>query len=334
MPSSTVQILLPVYNAAATLKRSLKSIYNQSFGDWEVLLVDDGSTDETVQISETAAQSDSRIKLIRQAHQGIAVALQTGMAAATAPYIARMDADDVMHPTRLEKQVTYLQQYPEIGLVSCLVKHVGEQAQEGYAAHVSWLNRLVTPEEITLGRFIDAPLSHPSVMFRRAIYESQGGYTHGDFPEDYALWLQWLEAGVRMAKVPEVLMDWYDPTTRLSRTHAAYREEAFWQLKAPYLVRWLEKNNPRHPEIIVWGAGRKSRQRLKLLTALGLKVSLFLDVKVGGVHEGVPVLHYDKIRYLPDDFVLSMVTNRKARGEIQQYLLTIGRVEGKNFLLT
>src|SRR6185436_16591977 len=104
-----------------------------------------------------------------------------------------------------------------IGLVGCLVEFGGDRsASEGYALHVDWINALTTPDEIALNRFVESPLAHPSVMFRRELVEKHGGYRAGDFPEDYELWLRWMEAGARMGKVPRVLLTWQDGPGRLS----------------------------------------------------------------------------------------------------------------------
>lgn len=133
----------------------------------------------------------------------------------------------------------------------------------GYARHVSWTNRLLTHDEISLARVVESPLAHPSVTFRRELVERWGGYREGDFPEDYELWLRWLEAGVRMDKLAESLLVWNDSPTRLSRCDRRYDKEAFYRLKARYPGRWLAAHNPHHPAVVrsASGTSRSLRRR-------------------------------------------------------------------------
>ena len=127
-----VSVILPFYNASATLERAVSSIVKQSFTDWELLLIDDGSTDTGYELAQKRAAADQHIRLIRNdSNCGIVFSLNKGIDNAKAGLLARMDADDWSHPERLEKQVRYLQQHPETGLVSCGVKHEGSPSQKG-----------------------------------------------------------------------------------------------------------------------------------------------------------------------------------------------------------
>src|SRR3989449_3075477 len=212
-----ISIVMPVRNAAETLRVALESVRSQTFQDWELVVVDDGSKDDTAGILESAARADPRIRILSQAAFGIAEALQRGCAAARGEFVARLDADDWIPPERLLRQLEFFERHPQLGLVSCRVRHGGEQtAQAGYAAHVTWINSLLTPADIALRRFVESPVAHPSVMFRRALLQEYGGYESGDFPEDYELWLKWMDAGVQFAKVDAELLVWND---QIGRAH-------------------------------------------------------------------------------------------------------------------
>ena len=203
MPPPRVSVVLPVRNGAATVERAIASISAQTLRDWELLVIDDHSADATPQILARVAHEESRLRILRSAAPGLVPALNTGLAAARGDLVARMDADDVAHPERLAAQSALLEAQPELGLVACQVDFGGDAtAQAGYALHVAWLNQLITSEDIALNRFVESPLAHPSVMFRRTLAGTLGGYQNGHFPEDYELWLRWLDAGVKMAKVP------------------------------------------------------------------------------------------------------------------------------------
>src|SRR5204862_7714986 len=164
---------------------------------------------------------------------------------------------------RLLRQWEFFDRHRQLGVVSCRGRHGGDKtAQAGYAAYVAWINSLLTPEDIALRRFVESPLAHPSGMFRRVLLQEYGGYASGDFPEDYELWLRWMDAGVQFGKVDAELLLWNDTPTRLSRTDQRYRPEAFYRIKCVYLARWLERQvEPSRREIWLWGAGRITRQR-------------------------------------------------------------------------
>jgi glycosyltransferase involved in cell wall biosynthesis len=331
----TTTILLPAWNAAATLPEALASIFAQTDPDWELVLVDDGSTDRTGAIAAAAAARDPRVRLVARPHRGIVAALNDGLAEARGAYVARMDADDLMAPDRLAAQRAALDADPALGLVSCLVDHLGAAGDtRGYAAHVAWLNAVADPAAIALNRFVEAPFAHPSVMFRRALVARHGGYRDGPFPEDYELWLRWLEAGVAMAKVPRVLLTWRDGPGRLSRTHPRYAVEAFYALKAGYLARWLRARG--HDRIVVWGSGKTSRRRAEPLAAEGIAIAAYVDVdprRGGGHSRGVPIRYYEDVGPPGETFVVSYVGKRGAGDFIRGFLAARGWVEGEHFLL-
>jgi glycosyltransferase involved in cell wall biosynthesis len=331
----TVSVLLPVRNAAATIARAVTSVQAQTHGGWELVVVDDGSTDGTREWLRRAAEADARIRLVEQPARGLVPALNAGLAAARGRFIARLDADDECHPDRLTAQADWLEANPRTGLVSCLVGYGGDRAANtGYALHVDWLNSLGTEEEIALNRFVESPLAHPSVMFRRGLVERHGSYRDGDFPEDYELWLRWLDAGVVMAKVPRELLTWHDAPGRLSRTDPRYDPGAFFRVKAEYLARHLGRNG--HREVWIWGAGRPTRKRAAHLAAHGVRIAGYIDVdakKAGKAVGGVPVIAPEALPPPGSRLVLGYVSSRGAREMIRSDLARRGYAEGRDFLM-
>lgn len=320
-----VSVVLPVYNAAASLPQAIDSILAQEFDGFELIVVDDGSTDGPQQIDHPS------VRWIRTEHGGLVAALNRGIAESRGSYIARMDADDLAYPDRLRLQAQYLDERPDIGLVASRVEYLGDrQANQGLALFVDWTNTLLDHDSIAVNRFVESPLVHPSVMFRRDLVDRFGGYRAGDFPEDYELWLRWLEAGVRMEKLPETLLGWRDRPDRLTRTDPRYSVDAFFAAKAPYLMRELERRNPRHPQTTLWGAGRTTRLRLRPLFDLGLQVGAWVDIdprKIGQRINGVEVIGPDALSGRGETFVLAAVGSRGARE------LIAGRLEERGYRL-
>lgn len=329
-------IVLPVYNGEIHIGAALESLTTQTDPDYELIIIDDGSTDQTPALLKAAGRRDSRLKLIHQPHTGIVAALNRGLAEATGRYVARMDADDLSHPDRLRLQSEYLDTNPGIGLIGSQVEYLGDAAvNQGLARFVDWNNTLTEPDEIDICRFVESPLIHPSVMFRCELPGQHGAYRDGPFPEDYELWLRWLEHGVRMAKLEQPLLRWRESPGRLTRTDSRYSVEAFYETKSHYLYRWLERNNPHHPRVIVWGSGRTSRKRLRTLTDLGLRIDAYVDIdprKIGYRIGGAEVIAPGSLPDPGQCFVLQWVASRGARAEIEDALRQRGHQRGRHYL--
>lgn len=337
MTKPRVSVVLPVYNAEATLSRALESVREQTLTDWELIAVDDGSTDGSRHLLESHAAADPRIKIHATPHLGLVPALNLALAQAEAPVLARMDADDECHPDRLRIQVDHLEANPEIGLVASRVRFGGDRTKAlGYAHYVDWTNTILSSAAIRLNRFVESPLAHPSVAFRRDTVDRHGGYRDSDWPEDYELWLRWLDAGVRMEKRPEELLVWNDPPQRLSREHPRYRIEAFYACKCHYLAKWLTTHVAEERPIVIWGAGRITRKRFEGLGQAGIEIAGYIDInprKIGTRIKGLPVHAPTDLPTTSRWFVISAVGNRDARDLIRTELTGCGYSEGTDFIM-
>jgi glycosyltransferase involved in cell wall biosynthesis len=265
----------------------------------------------------------------------VAQAFNLGISLAKGNYIARMDADDEMLPRRIELQKMYLDEHAEVGVVSSLIEHGGDRSrQEGYAVHIDWLNSLLSHDDIFLNRFVDSPVCNPSVMFRKELADKFGGAEQGDFPEDYEMWLRWMENGVRFGKVDHVLLKWNDPETRATRNDDRYSPEAFNRVKTEYLIRELGKKLHGR-KLLLCGAGRITRKKSEEL-GKNVRIDGFIDVdpaKIGKLFDGRPVIGLDELASPYETFVLSYVGNRGAREEIRRILKKKGFVEGDDFIM-
>lgn len=330
-----ISVVLPCYNVAATLPACVGSLLTQTWSDFEIVAVDDGSTDASLQVLRAFARRDDRVRVFARPHGGVVQAMNYGLAQCRGDYVARMDGDDVCLPERLALQKAHLDRFPHIGLVGGLVRFGGDSvAGRGYGAYVDWTNSLVSEEDIRLARFVESPFANPSIMFRKELVSRHGAFYDGAFPEDYEFILRWLEAGVRMDKVAREVLVWNDPPTRLSRTDSRYAVDAFYRVKSGYLARWLTRRGVHRVAVV--GAGRVTRRRALMLETHGVAITRWLDVdpdKIGHVVNGRPVCAWDGPD-LPDaEFVLSFVGNRGAGVRISRELVRRGRVLGHTFLL-
>lgn len=324
-----VSVILPFYNAEKTLASAIQSIVNQSFIDFELLLIDNASTDSGLSIAQEFESVDSRISIHSEPNRGVVFAANKGLSLATGEYIARMDADDYSYLNRLEKQVQLLDSNDDIGLVSGLVDYKGSIENEGFIRYVDWSNGIVTHEAITLNQFVEFPIVNPTIMFRRSLYKEHGGYLDGDFPEDYEFFLRLQAVRIKMEKVATKVIEWNDLPNRLTRTDDKYSQEAFFRVKAKYLSEWLSKQNPKHPDVIIWGAGRHAKKRSSFLKQYGININGHIDLKESSPSS----IYFKDLDSFKNSFILSFVTSWDARDEIRAFLNTNGFKEGVNYLI-
>lgn len=180
-----VTVLMPAYNVEKYIAEAIESILQQSFSDFKLLIINDGSTDNTEQIIRSF--KDERIILINQLHRGIASALNNGLSKADSGYIARFDADDICFPTRLQEQVTFLDTHSDYILVGSDAEYISEEGE-----HLFYFKCIGHAyEQISQRIYTCCPFIHSSVMYRKDPVINAGGYSlHAHNFEDYFLWIQ------------------------------------------------------------------------------------------------------------------------------------------------
>jgi glycosyltransferase involved in cell wall biosynthesis len=335
MTPPPLAVLLPFYNAAQTLGETLDSILAQSFSDFELVAVNDGSSDDSAAIVRDYMRRDERIHLHQPGRQGVVGAMNHALECCNSPICARMDADDIMAPHRLEKQFHYLQQHPDISLLGSRVElFPPELIQDGFHEYIRWQNGCLSPQQIADNIYVELPIAHPSVMFRHEAILNAGGYRDGDFPEDYELLLRLHQQGHLMAKLPEMLLSWRESGGRLTRTDDRYSRDAFDRIRAHYLAQddRLHQGRP----LAYWGAGRKTRQRSAHLISQGHSPHVWIDIderKIGNVVDGAKVVSPQWLQREEKPFVLSYVANHGAKELIAAELEAMGYLSGRDYLM-
>jgi cellulose synthase/poly-beta-1,6-N-acetylglucosamine synthase-like glycosyltransferase len=180
--------------------------------------------------------------------------------------------------------------------------------------------------------FVESPLAHPSVVYRRAAILGLGGYRDQGWPEDYDLWLRAARAGLRFDKVPEVLLSWRDEPDRTSRRNPAYSAEAILRCKAHHLATGpLRTDRP----VVIWGAGPVGSRLARALRSEGVSVAAFVDIdprKIGRRRGGASIVGPDELDGLGRPFVVAAVGVAGARDVIREQLLARSFVEGTDFV--
>ena len=331
-PAVKVSILMPVFNAESTLHECLRSIFSQTLPNFELIAIDDGSTDNSVGVLKS--YDDPRVRVFHNGQKGIVPALNMGLQLCRSDLVARMDADDVMAASRLAKQFELMQAQPSITLCATRARKFPEQdIKAGFVEYMRWQNACLSQQDINDQIYIESPFVHPSVMFRKQRVLDLGAYRDGEFPEDYELWLRLFQAGESMIKLDEVLLDWRESDNRLSRTSSRYSAAAFEKLRAEYLARDPRLQNR---QIVFWGAGRKTRQRSRYLIDNGITPSAWIDIdskKTGNEYHGAKTHMPDWLRQIDHrPFVLNYVRNHGAREKCRQFLDDCNYVMGIDYL--
>jgi hypothetical protein len=325
-------VLLPARDAAATVRAAIVSILRQTERDLALVCVDDGSRDATPDIVSRLAERDARVLLVRGRGEGIAAALNRGLARCDAELVARMDADDVAHPERLALQRAALAGDPALAAAGAQVRLFPRRlVRPGMRRYAAWLNGLVTPALVARDLFVEAPLVHPAATIRRAALDETGGWRAGNFPEDYDLWLRLAEAGHALTNVARPLLDWRESPGRATRADPRYALARHVALKCHFLARGPLAGRA---EVALWGAGETGKAFADALLEVGVRVALFVEVdrrKIGREVRGAPVVgegELGRARGLP---LLVAVGAPGARELIRAALVRAGLVERRDF---
>jgi len=254
-------------------------------------------------------------------------------------FIARMDSDDIAAPGRLRLQRDFLLARPDIAACGSLVRILKREPDGrftapdgGYLRYEKWINSLLEPDEIAAQRFIDSPMPNPTAMVRREVLEAVGGYRDPAWAEDYDLWLRLLEGGYRLAKVPQVLLDWHDAGARSTRTVERYSLRRFQEAKAHFLARLP---SVRELGVVICGAGPIGKEMAGLLRNEGIAIRAFIEVnprRIGNRIAGAPVHGTDRVGDFAGKAILLPAVGRgTGRETIRHLLQAAGFIEGETF---
>jgi glycosyltransferase involved in cell wall biosynthesis len=326
-----ISILLPVRNGAATLNACVRSIQRQTETSWECIVVDDGSTDATGAIAAAAQAGDARFRVISTTPLGLVAALNEGLRYCTAPLIARMDADDLMHRARLAAQAGALDASTGLSAVGSHVRLFPRSSlSPRLREYEHWLNGLHSEHDVHRDAFVECPIAHPTLMMRREMAELK--YADRGWPEDYDLVLRARAAGHRIGVVARRLIAWRNGAGTLSRTDPRYAIERFTDCKAHFLATGFLAGTPTY---VLWGYGSTGRTLRLALLAHGKTPSHIVEVKRGRIGQrihGAEVIPHDRVAELRGHPIVVSVARAGPRGEIRGVLEALGIVEGDEFV--
>jgi glycosyltransferase involved in cell wall biosynthesis len=311
-----VSILIPAKNEAAFLEECLVSIQEQSYENWECIVVDDHSTDNTFEIIQNFTNKDERFKGFRNENTGIIEALRMAYGNSVGEYISRMDADDLMAENRVE---ALLENLLENGLSHISVGKVQYFSEnklgEGFKNYENWLNELTEVGNNFKDIFKECVIPSPCWMIHREDLDSVDAFDKNRYPEDYDLAFRFYEAGFKVAPCNRVLHKWRDYSTRTSRTDQNYADHTFTEIKTHYFFK-LKRDQKK--ELVIIGAGNRGKKLAKHLSELNVSF-LWVDQNPKKIGKDI----YDvRIQSLGD---VDEVINK-------QFIVTVSNADAKNEL--
>ena len=273
---------MPAKNAEQYIYECIESIVQQTFKNWELLIVDDFSSDLTEKIILEFVKIDPRIRLIKNKTSGIIPALQLAFENAQGDYITRMDADDVMPNNKLELFLSEIQNHPN-SIITGKVKYFSNvEVSEGYLRYENWLNSLTKSEDFYSAVYRECIIASPNWLVNRTCFEKYFRFDDLKYPEDYDMVFKWYQNNFSIIVINEVTHFWREHNARTSRNHLAYQQESFFKLKTNYFVN-IELTDKQKIQII--GTGAKGKMVAKILKNRNIKFDWF-DFKIDAQNSG------------------------------------------------
>ncbi|MEO0572361.1 MAG: glycosyltransferase family 2 protein [Bacteroidota bacterium] len=320
-----VSIIIPFKNTAHFLSECIDSIQNQTYGNWEVVAVNDHSQDNSFELVSQYASHDTRIHVLQNKGSGIIPALQTAYAHAQGAFITRMDSDDIMKPNRLEFMVSALKKHGKGHVSVGQVKYFSQRGiSDGYDRYEKWLNNLTAKGHNYSEIYKECVIPSPCWMVHRSDFEYCDGFSPIRYPEDYDLTFRFYKKGLKVIPCPDVLHLWRDYDTRTSRVHEHYAQNYFLDIKIHYFLHLdYAINRP----LVVWGAGFKGKKIAKSLLGKGIDFTWLCDNpnKINKKIYEKEMKHFKAMELLRNPQSIITVANEDAQVEIKTYLNHLGQ---------
>lgn len=331
MQTPLVSILIPVKNTAPFLPECLQSICDQTYDQWEVIAVNDHSSDSSKTILESFASKDARFKVFDNEGSGIIPALQKAYKHSGGDYITRMDSDDIMTANKLQVMSNTLKVHGAKHLAVGQVKYFSETGiSNGYERYEIWLNQLTEKGSNFSEIYKECVIPSPAWMVHRIDFDACGAFDSDRYPEDYDLTFRFRQQQLKCIPCTKVLHHWRDYESRTSRTHEHYAQNYFLDIKTHY---FLEQDYDKDRPLVVWGAGSKGKTIAQILLKKGIQFHWVCDNpnKVGKSIYNCEMKHFSFLSVLNNSQSIITVANENDQKEIRSYLSGLHQTEMKDY---
>ena len=274
-----ISILLPFYNAAPWITETIHSIQAQSHDDWELIAINDFSTDNSLSILEELVQKDSRLRIFQNREKGIIPALQLGLSMARGEFLTRMDADDLMPEHRLVLMANKLNTLPEKSIVTGKVQYFSTKngmrefhscISQGYLTYEAWLNKRIELHDHYNHIYRECVVASPNWMTRTQDIITSNIFSSLHYPEDYDMTFLWMQQGFQICSIDEITLLWREHPARTSRNSDIYDQASFFNLKLDWFCRLHTTNS-----IAILGAGVKGKITAKFFSGRNIEFNWY-----------------------------------------------------------
>jgi len=317
---SLISILTPFKNTSEFLPECIESVQSQTYTNWELILVDDGSTDESLSIAAEFVKADSWVQLLTNEGTGIIEALKLAYSHSRGTLITRMDSDDIMHPQKLEIMSGQLQEWGIGHLAVGQVKYFGDKPISiGYLEYEGWLNAMTNQGTNFLEIYKECPIPSPAFMVHKSDLDKCGGFDSKVYPEDYDLAFRFYKGELKCIPCSKVLHNWRDYDQRTSKTSEHYSIPYFVKLKTQHFLD-IDRDPTR--QLTVWGVGDKGKEVCKVLQQNNhaFKWISVHPGKLGQTIAGKEIRSLQQFEMFENPQSLITLKDEKAQEEIKDYM--------------
>ncbi len=311
-----ISIVMPVRNGLPYLEDCLQSILSQTWTDWELIIVNDHSTDNTLTLLQEISLRDQRIQWYNNEEIGITPALIKASTYCTGNMISRMDADDIMPIDKLENLHQLLKNEEQGTVVTGMVKYFSsENLGEGYRKYEAWLNNLSSKQIHYSEIYKECCVASANWLMYMDDFERCGGFNVKMYPEDYSLVFEWRRMGYKILATKHITHLWRDHLMRASRNDDNYKNNTFAPLKVSY---FLDQDWNKNKQLILWGAGPKGKLIAKQLVKRNILFRWICNNpnKIGQNIYNVELETVDILKAIPSSQVIVAVSQRKTKETI------------------
>ena len=315
--SPLISIIMAAKDTAPYLHDCLDSILAQTYQNWELIAVNDHSTDQTPEILEDYAAKDSRIKVFHSTRPLLIPTLKEGYPHIKGTLINRMDSDDKMPDYKLEVMLGAWQAYGRGTIVAGGTQHFVDEGEigDGFLRYDRWLNSLAKNSSHYEQIYRECVIPSHCWLIHKDDFAKVGAFEPEIYPEDYDLCFRFYQAGLRVVGIDKVLHFWRDRSERISRTWQVYKDNRYFDMKLRYFLK-IDREVPR--PLVLWGAGRNGKDMAKLLQKNEQIFHWVCDNenKIGKDVYGVRMEHFDVIKTLDNPQIITVVASPEGREQI------------------
>lgn len=327
-----VSIIMAVKDTAPYLPACLDSIIAQTYQDWELIAVNDHSSDNTPQILEDYAQRDARIRVFHSDRPRLIPTLQVAYAQARGELINRMDSDDKMPVDKIEFLVSKWDEVGKGHVIAGGTEHFVDEGEvgEGFRKYERWLNDVAERNAYLEEIYKECVIPSHCWLIHNEDFDAVGAFDPIIYPEDYDLCFRFYRKGLKIIGYPKILHYWRDRGDRISRTWDEYKDNRYFDMKLRFFYE-LDRD-PSRP-LVLWGAGRNGKDMAKLLLEREASMHWVCDNerKIGKDVYGIRMQHFEEVRSIENPQVIIVVAAPDGKKAIKESLLRWGKLPRQDF---